>query len=58
MLCTKITTRATYDLSLKHQTSEISVKTSDLMLKYQKWQHWWDILFQNILLHSNNNVTI
>jgi len=26
----------------KHQTSEISLKTSDLdlMLKHQKWQHW------------------
>ena len=26
--------------SPKHQTSEISLKTSDLMLKHQKWQHW------------------
>jgi len=24
----------------KHQISEISLKTSDLMLKHQKWQHW------------------
>jgi len=23
----------------KHQISEISLKTSDLMLKHQKWQH-------------------
>jgi len=27
------------DLSPKHQKSEISLKTSDLMLKHQKWQH-------------------
>jgi len=26
------------DLSPKHQTSGISLKTSDLMLKHQKWQ--------------------
>jgi len=24
----------------KHQTSQISLKTSDRMLRYQKWQTW------------------
>jgi len=33
------TTHSTSDLSPKHQTSDISLKTSDLMLKHQKWQH-------------------
>jgi len=31
--------KSTTDLLPKHQTSEISLKTSDLMLKHQKWQH-------------------
>ena len=35
----KAIARSTSDLSPKHQTSEISLKTSDLMLKYQTWQH-------------------
>jgi len=30
---------STSDFSPKHQTSEISIKTSYLMLKHQKWQH-------------------
>jgi len=34
----KATAQSTSDLSLKHQTPEISLKTSDLMLKYQTWQ--------------------
>ena len=33
------------DLSPIHQTSEISLKTSDLILKHQKWQHWWSAPF-------------
>jgi len=33
------TAQSTSDLSPKHQTAEISLKTSDLMLKHQKWQH-------------------
>jgi len=32
-------THSTSDLPPKHQTSDISLKTSDLMLKHQKWQH-------------------
>jgi len=36
---TKTTLQPTSDLSPKHQTSEISLKTSDMMLKHQKWQH-------------------
>jgi len=36
---TTITAYSTSDLSPKHQTSEISLKTSDLMLKHKKWQH-------------------
>jgi len=36
-----VTTHSTSGLSPKHQTSEITLKTSDLMLmlKHQKWQH-------------------
>jgi len=34
---TKSTAHSTSDLSPKHQTSEISLKISDLMLKHQKW---------------------
>jgi len=34
------TAHSTSGLSPKHQTSEISLETSDLMLKHQKWQHW------------------
>jgi len=34
------TAHSTSDLSPKHHTSEISLITSDLMLKHQKWQHW------------------
>jgi len=41
---TKTTTQSTLDLSPKHKTSEISLKTSDLMLKHQKWQHWPTLL--------------
>jgi len=36
---TKTTAQSTSDFSPKHQTPEISFKTSDLMLKHQKWQH-------------------
>jgi len=36
----KTTAQSTSDSSQKHQTSEIYLKTSDLMLKHQKWQHW------------------
>jgi len=36
----KATGQSTSDLLPKHQTSEISLKTSDLMLKHQQWQHW------------------
>ena len=32
--------QSTSDLSLKHQTSEISLKTPDMILKHQKWQHF------------------
>jgi len=35
----KTTAQSTSDLSQKNQTSEIYLKTSDLMLKHQKWQH-------------------
>jgi len=35
---TKAVAQSTSDLSPKHQTSEISLKTSDMMLKHQKWQ--------------------
>jgi len=48
---TTATAHLTSDLSPKRQPSEISLKTSDLMLKHQKWQHclqsigfefrWW-----------------
>jgi len=34
----KTTAQSTSDLMPKFQTSEISLKTSDLMLKHQKWQ--------------------
>jgi len=34
------TAQSTSDLSPKHQTSKIFLKTSDLMIKHQKWQHW------------------
>jgi len=37
---TKTTVMSTSDLSPKHQKPEISLKTSDLMLKHHKWQHW------------------
>ena len=37
---TRVTAQSTSDLTPKHQTSKISLKTSDLMLKHQKWQHW------------------
>jgi len=30
---------ATSDFLQKHQTSEVYLKTTDLMLKHQKWQH-------------------
>jgi len=40
MLKTKAAVQSTSDLWPKHETSEISIKTSDLMLKRQKWQHW------------------
>jgi len=33
------TAQSTSDLLPKHQTSKISLKISDLMLKHQKWQH-------------------
>jgi len=34
-------TQSTSDLSPKHQTSELSENiTCNVMLKYQKWQHW------------------
>jgi len=36
---TRTTVQSTSDLSPKPQTSEISLKTSDLMLKHQKWQN-------------------
>jgi len=36
----KTTAQTTSDLLPKHLTSEIFLKTSDLMLKHQKWQHW------------------
>jgi len=36
----KVIAQSTSDLLPKHQTSEISLKKSDLMLKHQKWQHW------------------
>ena len=38
----RITTTAhsTSDLSTKHQTSEMSLKTSDLIIKHQKWEHY------------------
>jgi len=35
----KIKAQSTSDISSKYQTSENSLKTSDLMLKHQKWQH-------------------
>jgi len=35
----KTTPQSTSDLLTKHQTSEISLNTSNLMLKRQKWQH-------------------
>ena len=44
------TARPTSDLSPKHQTSEISLKTSDLMLKHQKWQHWYQLSTLHLLL--------
>jgi len=34
---------STSDLSPKYQTSEISLKTSDLMLKHLKCQHWFQL---------------
>jgi len=36
---TKTTAQSTSDLSPKHQTSEMFLKTSDLIIKHQKWQH-------------------
>jgi len=36
---TKTTAQSTSDFSPQYQTSQISHKTSDLMLKYQNWQH-------------------
>jgi len=36
---TKAAAQITSDLSQKHQTSEINLKTSDLTLKHQKGQH-------------------
>jgi len=36
---TKTTAQSTSDFSPKYQTSEISLKTSDLMLKHQNWRH-------------------
>jgi len=38
---TTIIAQSTSDFSPKHHTSEISIKTSDQMLKYQKWKHCW-----------------
>jgi len=38
-ICEKTTAWSTSDLLPKHPTSEISLKTSDLMLKHQTWQH-------------------
>jgi len=35
----KTTAQSTSDLLPKRQTSEISLKRPDLMLKHQKWQH-------------------
>jgi len=37
----KTTAQSASDFLQKHQTSEISLKTSDLMLNHQKWQHWF-----------------
>jgi len=39
----KKTTQSTSDLSSKHQRSEIYLRniTSDVMLKLQKWQDWY-----------------
>jgi len=39
-ICEKTTAQSTSVLLPKYQTSEISLKASDLMLKHQKWQHW------------------
>jgi len=43
---TKTTTQSLSDLSTKQQTSEILSEniTSDVMLIYQKWQHWYPVL--------------
>ena len=37
---TKSTDQSTSNLSPKHQTSDISLKISDLKLKHQKCQRW------------------
>ena len=44
---TKTTAQSTSNFSSKHQTSEISLKTTDLMLKQQKWQHCWPASLRN-----------
>ena len=36
----KATALSTSDLSPKHQTSEIFLKTSNLTVKHLKWKHW------------------
>jgi len=46
---TKITAQSTSDLSPKQQMSEISLKTSDLILKHQKCQHCFWRFCQNLL---------
>jgi len=53
---TKVTAQSTTDLWPKHQTSEISIKTSHLMLKHQKWQHWPKLYrWANRSRHIHNN---
>jgi len=47
------TVRSISDLSPEHQTSEISLKTSDLMLKQQKWQHWSKLFFNSVLTETS-----
>jgi len=40
---TKTTAQSTSDLPTKHQTSDISLKTSNMMLKHQKWQRCYGV---------------
>jgi len=39
-------------MSPKHQTSEIYLETSDLMLKHQKWQYWLSLLYCELYISN------